>query len=132
MILNEERTRLEQTAEALGIGGYKQHVFLCTGPDCCTPEVGTEAWAALKKELKDNGLSSGPRACYRTKVGSLRICTQGPTMVVYPDGAWYHGMAADRIPRFVREHLVEDRPVEEWIFARNPLGADAKEGDPAK
>jgi (2Fe-2S) ferredoxin len=42
-------------------------------------------------------------------------------MVVYPEGTWYHGMTADRIPRLVREHLVEGRPIEEWIFARNPL-----------
>jgi (2Fe-2S) ferredoxin len=53
-------------------------------------------------------------------------------MVVYPEGTWYHGMVADRIPRFVRDHLVEDRPVEDWIFARNSLGADAKDGDPVK
>jgi (2Fe-2S) ferredoxin len=45
-------------------------------------------------------------------------------MVVYPEGTWYHGMTADRIPRFVQEHLVEGRPVEEWVFARNPLAAD--------
>ena len=30
-------------------------------------------------------------------------------------------MTADRIPRFVQEHLVEGKPIEEWIFARNPL-----------
>jgi (2Fe-2S) ferredoxin len=132
MSLNEDRSRLEQAAESLGIGRYKRHVFLCTGPDCCSPDVGAEAWAALKKELKDHGLGSGPMACYRTKAGCLRICMQGPTMVVYPDGAWYHGMVADRIPRFVREHLIGDRPVEEWIFARNPLPADASECDRAK
>ena len=45
----------------------------------------------------------------------------GPTMVVYPDGTWYHGMTADRIPTFVRQHLIEGRPVEEWVFANNPL-----------
>ncbi len=42
-------------------------------------------------------------------------------MVVYPEGTWYHGMTAERIPRFVKEHLIEGRPIEEWIFARNPL-----------
>jgi len=30
-------------------------------------------------------------------------------------------MTAERIPRFVKEHLMERRPIAEWIFARNPL-----------
>ena len=43
-------------------------------------------------------------------------------MVVYPEGTWYHGMTAERIPQFVQEHLIEGQPVREWIFANNPLG----------
>jgi (2Fe-2S) ferredoxin len=83
--------------------------------------MGQAAWDTLKQCLKDTGLTAGPHACYRTKVGCLRICTHGPTMVVYPEGTWYHGMTPERIPLFVQQHLVADRPVEEWIFARNPL-----------
>jgi (2Fe-2S) ferredoxin len=110
-------------AEKLGIGHYHRHVFLCVGPDCCEPEVGQAAWEVLKGQLKERNLSlsTGPNACYRTKVQCLRICTQGPIVVVYPEGTWYHGMTADRIPRFVQEHLVEGRPIREWIFAGNPL-----------
>jgi (2Fe-2S) ferredoxin len=32
-------------------------------------------------------------------------------------------MQAERIPQLVREHLLEGKPLEEWIFARNPLSA---------
>jgi (2Fe-2S) ferredoxin len=110
-------------AESLGIGHYRRHVFLCIGPDCCTPETGAAAWQALKKELKERNLSLsvGPNACYRTKVQCLRICTNGPILVVYPEGTWYQGMTADRIPRFVGEHLVDGKPVAEWTFAINSL-----------
>jgi (2Fe-2S) ferredoxin len=121
--MDEQRAELEATATKLGIGNYHRHVFLCTGPDCCTPEVGLAAWEMLKRTLKEHGLSgSGPNACYRTKVGCLRICNHGPTMLVYPEGTWYHGMTPERIPQFVQQHLVEERPIEEWVFARNPLG----------
>jgi (2Fe-2S) ferredoxin len=113
--------QLRETAEKLGIGGYERHVFLCTGPNCCTPEDGLAAWEALKGQIKEQNLGTGPNACYRTKVGCLRICCHGPTMVVYPEGTWYHGMTAERIPRLVSEHLIEGKPIEEWIFARNPL-----------
>jgi (2Fe-2S) ferredoxin len=43
-------------------------------------------------------------------------------MVVYPEGVWYLGMSVERIPTFVLRHLKEGQPVEEWMFARNPLG----------
>lgn len=119
--MDDIKRELHATAQKLGIGQYRRHVLLCTGPNCCTPEVGLEAWEALKKELKEKGLLTGDHACYRTKVGCLRICTEGPTMVVYPEGTWYHGMTAERIPRFVQEHLEQNRPIGEWLFAQNPL-----------
>jgi (2Fe-2S) ferredoxin len=112
---------LQAAAAKVGVGGYRRHVFLCTGPSCCTPEVGMAAWETLKKTLKERELLSGPNACYRSKAGCLRICCHGPTMVVYPEGTWYSGMTAERIPEFVQRHIVEGRPIEEWVFARNPL-----------
>jgi (2Fe-2S) ferredoxin len=119
-----ESEQLQQIADKLGIGSYTRHVFLCTGPSCCTTECGLEAWEVLKKTMKEAGLVAPQGNCYRTKVGCLRICTDGPTMVVYPEGTWYHGMTADRIPRFVQQHLIEGKPVEEWVFARNPLDGE--------
>lgn len=108
----------EVAAAKLGFGNYQRHVFLCLGPTCCPDDVGQTAWEALKAELKAAGLGN---ICQRTKVGCLRVCCSGPTMVVYPEGTWYQGMTADRIARFVREHIVGGAPIEEWIFARNPL-----------
>lgn len=115
---------LRTVAARLGVGSYRRHVLLCTGPNCCTPEVGTAAWETLKKQIKEKDLARGEHACYRTKVGCLRICCHGPTLVVYPEGTWYHGMTAERIPRFVQEHLVEGHPIEEWVFANNPLPSE--------
>ncbi|MGE3803347.1 MAG: ferredoxin [Gemmataceae bacterium] len=120
--------QLKTAAGKLGIGNYQRHVLLCTGPTCCTPEEGQAAWEKLKQTMKDLNVLSGPHSCYRTKVGCLRICCHGPTMVVYPEGTWYHGMTAERIPHFVQQHLVENKPVEEWIFARNELPAPPHEG----
>lgn len=115
------KVELAQVSQKLGIGSYHRHVFLCTGPNCCSSEDGLRAWEELKKQLKEHNLLGGTNACYRTKVSCLRICVQGPTLVIYPEGTWYHGMTAERIPRLVQQHLVEGQPIEEWIFARNPL-----------
>ncbi len=124
---SERQEHLEAVAAKLGIGSYKRHVLLCTGPNCCTPEEGHAAWDVLKAQIKEHNLNSGEKACYRTKVGCLRICEHGPTMVVYPEGTWYHGMSADKIPHFVQQHLIEGKPVEEWIFARNELPLVSRE-----
>jgi len=117
---------LSTIAAKLCIGDYRRHVFLCVGDACCDAEVGQAAWDALKRELKDRNLSlsKGPGACYRTKAGCLRVCAGGPVAVVYPEGTWYRDLTADRIPLFVQQHLVEGEPIEEWVFARNPLPHD--------
>ena len=115
--------KLGTIANKLLIGQFHRHVLLCIGDDCCTSKEGEAAWDVLKKELKDRNLSLavGPKACFRTKVQCLRVCSDGPILVVYPEGTWYAGMTAERIPRFVKEHLDNGQPIEEWIFARNPL-----------
>lgn len=127
--MDDSLQKLATIAENLLIGEFHRHVLLCVGDACCTA-IGRDgaqaAWDALKDELKARNLSlaTGPVACYRTKVGCLRVCAGGPILVVYPEGTWYGGMTADRIPRFVQEHLIDGRPIEEWIFARNPLPKD--------
>jgi (2Fe-2S) ferredoxin len=131
--MSDSQPSLQSIADKLGIGAYQRHVFLCTGPKCCTSEAGLASWEALKTALKEKGLLVGPSACYRTKVGCLRICTGGPTMVVYPEGTWYYGMTPERIAEFVDRHLVQGKPIEEWIFARNALPlADQKGEAPAE
>ena len=115
--------KLREAASQLTIGSYKRHVFLCIGESCCSKEMGELAWKALKDQLKERGLSlsTGPAACYRTKVNCLRVCMGGPILVVYPEGNWYGGMTAERIPEFIDRQLVLGEPIEEWIFAKNPI-----------
>ncbi len=120
----DQPQELRAIASKLELGAYSRHVFLCMGPTCCDPLHGLAAWEALKKAIKDHGLVI---SCQRTKVGCLRGCSHGPVAVVYPEGTWYYGLSVDRIPRFVREHLVEGRPVDDWIFARNPLTSHSPE-----
>ena len=122
-ILEISHGKPAEVADKLKIGDYHRHVLLCTGGKCNTEEVGQEAWEELKRLLKEKNLSlsTGCNACYRTKVNCLRICQDGPIVVVYPEGTWYSGMTKERIPRFVQQHLIEGKPIEEWVFARNPL-----------
>lgn len=118
-----DKQELAGIAEKLHIASSKRHVFLCIGDSCCSQSVGEKAWKALKNILKDRelSLSDSPAACFRTKVGCLRVCKGGPILVVYPEGHWYSGMTAERIPEFVERQIVQGEPIPEWIFATNPL-----------
>lgn len=105
------------------MGSYGRHVFLCTGPDCCTPEEGAAAWARLKAAVAELNRRPGAAPIYRTKVGCLRICTGGPTAVVYPEGTWYAGLAPANLQRVIDEDLGNGRPVEDLVIGCNPLPA---------
>jgi (2Fe-2S) ferredoxin len=58
---------------------------------------------------------------FRTRCHCLRVCTQGPIMVVQPDGVWYHSADPAVIDRVLQEHVLGGRPVAEYQFAAQPL-----------
>src|SRR5689334_5622811 len=57
VLMTDKSDQLHAAAVKVGVGGYQRHVFLCTGPSCCTPETGLAAWEQLKQTLKDRGLT---------------------------------------------------------------------------
>jgi (2Fe-2S) ferredoxin len=115
----KDADNLKRCVEKLQIGKYERHILLCAGPKCCKSEKGDKVWSFLKDRLKELGFEALP--VFRTKVHCLRICQNGPLMVIYPEGIWYRDLTEERIDKIIEEHLFENRPVKDWVIAENPL-----------
>jgi (2Fe-2S) ferredoxin len=89
---------------------YRTHVFCCTNtrppghPKGCCSEKGSEKLRNyMKVRVKELGLADARI----NAAGCLDRCSHGPTMVIYPEGVWYHYESTADVDEILETHLVK-------------------------
>ncbi len=95
---------------------FKRHVFFCTnqrddGRECCQRFGASEVRDYAKQRVKALGLSGKDRVRVNS-AGCLDRCSEGPVLVVYPEGVWYNYVDKTDVDEIIDEHLTHGRVVE--------------------
>jgi NADH:ubiquinone oxidoreductase subunit F (NADH-binding)/(2Fe-2S) ferredoxin len=89
---------------------YRSHVLVCVDPECL--EKGAhQIIDSLQDELVAQGLIDEVQVLETSRIGA---CSEGPEMMVYPEGVHYAGLCPDDIPYLVSEHFLKGRVVEKF------------------
>lgn len=92
--------------------GYRKQVLVCGGTGC-TSSGSKKVLDALHKALKDNGLED---EILVVRTGCFGLCSLGPIMIVYPEGAFYSQATPEGVERIVKEHLKDGNIVKDLLY----------------
>ncbi|MGH6718589.1 MAG: (2Fe-2S) ferredoxin domain-containing protein [Alphaproteobacteria bacterium] len=98
---------------------YDLHVFCCVNvrPDghprgCCS----AKGSVALRDHMKAKAKAMGLDRVRINASGCLDRCELGPTMVVYPDGIWYHYTSQADVEDILTRHVRDGGRVERLML----------------
>ena len=99
---------------------YQYHLFFCTnqrtdGRECCQQYDATGMRQYVKAKVKELGLSGAGRVRVNT-AGCLDRCSQGPVLVVYPEGTWYTYVDKEDLDEIIETHLQKHQVVERLLI----------------
>lgn len=98
------------------MGRFQKHIFVCINErktedkrGCCSSKGASNLLSHLKGRVHEMGLKGKIRV---NKAGCLDACSQGPTVVIYPDEVWYAPRTEEDMEEILTDHLLNNRRVE--------------------
>ncbi len=101
---------------------YRHHVFFCTNvrdPQAKRPSCGRCGAEAArdyaKRRIKELGLAA-PSQVRINQAGCMERCEQGPVLVIYPQGTWYHYRDEQDVEEIIQQHILGGHIVERLLI----------------
>ncbi len=79
----------------------------------CVNENTRDLFQHLGMKLMEKGLIATVQP---VRTGCLNRCQLGPVMLVEPGHYMYVGLTKEKIDRIIDEHIIGERPVEEYLI----------------
>ena len=102
------------------------YLFMCSverppsfpRPSCIKPES-RDLFQYLGQKLMTKGIIN---TVVPVQSGCMNRCGQGPVLMVEPGHHMYVGLTKEKIDRIVDEHILEGKPVEEYLIPSEAWG----------
>ena len=65
----------------------------------------------LEETLADRGMNA-----IVSSTGCLKLCEEGPILVVYPQGYWYRNVSGENVIDDILDALEEGKPAEAYLI----------------
>jgi NADP-reducing hydrogenase subunit HndB len=113
----DDLTRLRDAVRSRIRARHQTGTVIAIGMGTCGIAAGArQTLEALQKELADRQID-----VELTSVGCIGMCAREPLVEIRQAGVsrvLYGNISADLVPKLVDEHLVNGRPVKQWIVGR--------------
>ncbi len=90
---------------------FRSHVLVCVDPECLQKGA-HQIIDALQDEIVAQGLIGEIQVLETSRIGS---CSNGPELMVYPEGVHYVGLTPDDMPYLVEEHFLKGRIATKFV-----------------
>ena len=120
-LIKVRRIMREQAEELSKNTGYRKQVLVCNVAGCASSNSG-KVIAQLEKSFKELGIDD----VLIVKTGCFGLCALGPIMLVYPDGAFYTQMDAERTKTVAEKHLIKGGEIVKEFLYKEMLTASGE------
>ncbi len=118
-LIDVRRLVREQAEEMAKHTGYRKQVLVCGGTGC-TSSHSKQVIEHLEKTLAECNIND----VLVVKTGCFGLCTLGPIMIVYPEGAFYAQMTPEHVETVVRKHLIPGGEIVKELLYQDTVHPD--------